>query len=329
MRHLTRYGLVAGCVLALSVSTACAVEPDRLLPAEADTVGYVNFKQLVGAELIKKFALGQIKQALDGQELKEVLKSIGLDPLKDIEQAWIGSAGTDLADMKALVILHGKFDPKKLFVAADLAAKLKNEKFSAIKDGDAKLFRYQPDHWNPIYCAVVDETTIVMATDKKLAASALKQAEVQNNTPIKPDLAALVKAMDEKSSAFAVSIVKGKFDKVKIPNQVSDTLNLDVFKKALPSTEAMSLTMNVADDVAIELVLGMASATTAADMNSGLRNAIDNMRAYVPLLAAADPRGRPLVDVVKTLKTDVKMKSVTVTAKITSDNIGKLITPNE
>ena len=37
---------------------------------------------------------------------------------------------------------------------------------------------------------------------------------------------------------------------------------------------------------------------------------------------------KPLVDVVKTLKSDVKKKNVTLSAKITGEIIGKLLNPD-
>src|SRR5439155_19498046 len=127
--------------------------------------------------VVKKYALEQIKRALAGQQAKKLLEDMGLDPLKDIEKVWVGSSGKDQNDMKALIIVHGKFDPDKLFKAAEIQTKKDGDKFSMVKDGSATLFKYQPDQGNPVYGTVVDDTTVIAGTDNKIIATALKRAE--------------------------------------------------------------------------------------------------------------------------------------------------------
>src|SRR5205807_6279304 len=117
---------------------------DKLLPADADSVAFVNVKQLVESDVVKKFAIEQIKQALEGQEAKKILQEMGLDPLKDVEKVWAASSGKDANDMKWLTIVHGKFDPDKLFKAAEAATKKDGDKFSMIKDGTTTMFKFQP-----------------------------------------------------------------------------------------------------------------------------------------------------------------------------------------
>jgi hypothetical protein len=328
MPRLSRFGMAAVLAVAFT-APARAVEPDKLLPADSDTVTYVNLKQLVESDVIKKFALDQIKQALAGQEAKKLLEEMGLDPLKDVEKVWMGSSGKDQNDMKALVVIHGKFDPDKLFKAAEAASKKDGDKFSMIKDGTATMFKYQPDQGNPVYGTVVDDTTVVAGTDKKLIADALKQKEAGKAAPIKKELTDLVKTMDEKASLFAVSLVKGKLDNVKIPAQISDTLGLAGVEKVLPKTDTMTFVLKVTGDIALEVVFGMADDDAATDMDAGLAKAIDSLKALAPILAAADMKAKPLVDVVKTLKITTKKKNVTLAGKITGENLGKMINPGD
>ena len=91
--RLSRLGLAAVFAATLVAPVARAAEPDKLLPAEADTVVFVNFKQILEADVVKKYALDQIKQALAGQDAKKLLEDMGLDPMKDIEK---GIAVADL-----------------------------------------------------------------------------------------------------------------------------------------------------------------------------------------------------------------------------------------
>ena len=328
MRLSLPLGLAAAFTITFAPTAPCsAAEPDKLLPADADTVAFVNVKQLVDSDIIKKYALEQIKQALTGQDAKKLLEELGLDPLKDIDKVWVGSSGKDASDMKALIVVHGKFDPDKLFKAAEAATKKDGNKFTMVKDGKDVMFKYQPEDGNPVYGTVVDDTTVIAGTDKKLIATALKQAEDKKKSPISQELAALIKKMDEKASIYAVSNVKGKFDNVKFPAQLP--IDLSGLEKALPKTETVSVVVKMTGDINLEVVFGMKDDDAASDMGDGLAKAIDGIKGLVPILAAAEPKAKPLVDVIKTVKTDVKRKDVSVTARVTGDNLGKMINPGD
>lgn len=326
MMRLSRLGLAALFAATLA-APARAAEPDKLLPADADTVMYVNVKQLIESDIIKKYALEQMKQALAGADAKKLLEELGLDPLKDIEKMWIGTSGKDATDMKALIVVHGKFDPDKLFKAAEAATKKDGDKFSMVKDGATTMFKFQPDQGNPVYGTVVDDTTVVAGTDKKMVVTALKQAEEKKKSPITADLTAIVKKMDEKSSMFVASVVKGKFDTVKLPAQLP--IDLSGLEKALPKTDTMSIVIKVGADIGLEVIFGMKDDDAATDMGDAMTKVIDGIKGLVPLLAAAEPKAKPLVEVIKTVKSEVKLKNVTITGKITGENIGKMINPGD
>ena len=323
MMRFSRLGVATALAVALAAPVVRAAEPDKLIQSDADTVTYINVKQLIDSDVIKKYALEQLKQALAGQDAKKILDEMGLDPLKDIEKLWVGSSGKDANDMKALIIVHGKFDPDKLFKAAEAATKKDGDKFSMIKDGNATMFKFQPDQGNPVYGTVVDDTTVVAGTDKKLVATAL----AQKKTELSADLTALVKKMDEKATMFAVSIVKGKFANVRLPAQLP--IDLSGFEKALPKTDSLAIVIKVTGDIKLELTFGMKDDDAATDMGDAMAKLIDGVKGLVPLLAAAEPKAKPLVDVVKTVKSDVKQKDVTVVGTVTGDNIGKMINPGE
>jgi hypothetical protein len=326
MMRLSCFGLAALFAATLAAPVARAAEPDKLLPADADTVFYVNVKQLIDSDLIKKYALEQMKQALAGQDAQKLLMELGLDPLKDINTVWAGSSGKDQNDMKGLAIVHGKFDKEKLLKAAEAASKRDGDKFSMVKDNGKTLFKYQPEQGNPVYAYVVSDSTVIAGTDKKIIATALKQDEDQKKAPISAELNGLVKKMDSKTSLFIVSSVKGKFDSVKFPPQVP--IDLSGLQKALPKTNTMSIIVKVTGDINLEVIFGMKDDDAATDMGDAMAKVIDGVKGLVPIVAAAEPKAKPLIDVVKTIKSDVKSKDVTVTAKVTGDNLGKMLNPN-
>src|SRR3954451_24891881 len=124
MRRSTRFGLVAAFAAAFAFPTSArAAEPDKLLPADADTILSVNVRQIIDSEIVKKYAIEQMKQFLQGNDAQTFLKEIGLDPLKDLDRILVAGSGKDQATIKGLIIVHGKFDAEKLYKAAEAQSK--------------------------------------------------------------------------------------------------------------------------------------------------------------------------------------------------------------
>jgi hypothetical protein len=329
MPRLSRFGLAVAFAVALAAPAARAAEPDKLLQAGADTVAYLNVRQLTESDLVKNYALDQVKQMLAGREVKAFLEELGLNPLKDVETVWLGLSGKNHTDLKVLTICHGKFEPEKLRKAGDAAGKREGTKFSSVEENGTSLYKYQPDEGGAWYGAVVDGSSVVFANDKALVTDALKQAQARQKAAVRPELAELVKAMDEKSSLFAVSLVKSKLEGVKIPAQAVEALNLGAFEKTLPKTDSMTAVLKVTDDITLDVAFGMPDERTAADMGAEIGKVVDTVRGLVPVLAAGNPKAKPLIDVSKTLTTGVVKKNVTLSVKITGENFGKILTVGE
>ena len=324
MLRLSR--LVLGAVLAagLAVNGARAAEPDKLLPAEADTVVCVNVKQLLDSDIAKKYALEQIKQVLEGKDAQKFLGDLGLDPLKDIDKVVVGAEVKGRNDMKFLMIVHGSFKPDQLYKAAESQSKKEPDKFAMVKDGDTVIFKFTPENGQPpVYGTVVNEKTVIAGSDKKMIATALKASESAKKAAIKQELHDLVKKVDEKSSVYAVGIVKGKFEELQLPR--NDFIDLSKLQKALPLTNSVAVSVKVAADVNVEVTLGMKDADAADEMRVALDEALKVVKALAPLAGAGDPRAKPLGDVLNTIRTSAKEKDVVVTGKVTGANIGRMM----
>lgn len=331
MRRLSRVllgaALIVGVLTANSPTTRAA-EPDKLLPAEADTVVSVNIKQILDTDIIKKYALEQLKQALDGQDAKKLLTEIGLDPLKDIDRVVVGANFKSPADIKYLMIVHGNFDPDRLYKAAEKQSKVDADRFAMIKDGDTVVFKYTPENGeNPVYGTVVNDKTVIAASDRKMIANALKAAEAGKKAPIKTELADLVKRMDEKSSVYACGLTKGKFDEFKLPPGGNIPVDLTTIMKLLPSTESLAVAVKIGADVSVDVTLGMKDNDAADEMRNALDELIKQVKPLAALAGAAQPQAKPLTDILNTVKTSAKDKDVTVSGKVTSANIGRMMKP--
>src|SRR5436305_1813712 len=177
--------LLNRCVLAAAVAAtglvaapARAAEVSPLIPAEAESVVFINVRQILDSDLVKKFALNQIKQALEGNDAQKTMKELGLDPLKDVNEIHGGLWGEDAQNMKGLYVVKGNFDLEKLFAAAEKQAKKDGDKVAIVKDGDYQLVKVTVENRpDPIYVSGADKNTIVVGTDKGLVTTAMKAAE--------------------------------------------------------------------------------------------------------------------------------------------------------
>ncbi len=323
MMRLSRYALGAAiAVVVLAAGPAArAAEPDKLLPANSEFVFTLNVKQIIDSDIIKQYALEQLKQALQGADAQKMLTQLGLDPLKDVSKVVIGGSGTDQSDMKMLMIIHGKFDPDKLFKAAEAMTKKKADNFTMLKDGKDTLFKFQPDTGNPVYATVKDEQTILAGTDRKLVTAAL--ASDGKKAPVGKELGSLIAKMDEKSSLWIVAVVKDKLANLKgggkrgpIPAELKETLE---------KMDSMTLVVRITKDVVFDVALGMKDANSAEELGKMIDEQLTQLRGIVPFLTASKPELKGIADAAKSIKSAVKDKAVTITGKLPGAAIGQAL----
>ncbi|HEY2910398.1 MAG TPA: hypothetical protein VGI99_09130 [Gemmataceae bacterium] len=321
MMRLSRFALGAAIAVVLAAGpVARAAEPDKLLPANSEFVFTVNVKQIIDSDIIKQYALEQLKQALQGADAQKMLTQLGLDPLKDVSKVVIGGSGTDQSDAKMLMIIHGKFDPEKLFKAAEAMTKKKSDNFTMLKDGKDTLFKYQPDTGNPVYATVKDEQTILAGTDRKLVTAAL--ASDGKKAPVGKELGALIAKMDDKASLWVAAVVKDKLATLKggkrgpIPPELKETLEkMDYF----------TLVVRITKDVALDVALGMKDANSAEELGKMIDEQLTQLRGIIPFLTASKPELKGLADAAKSIKSAVKDKAVTITGKLPGAAIGQAL----
>lgn len=328
-RTLLGAALVAGALA--SAPTARAAEPDKLLPPESDLVAIVNLKQILDSEIVKKYALEQIKQTLDGQDAKKLLTDLGLDPLKDVDKVIAASMETKFgnqAEAKYVLIVHGKFDAEKMYKTAEAASKTNGDKFQMVKDGSTVMFKVQPDNGQPpMYATVVNDKTVVAASEKKLITAALAADAAGKPAPLKKELADLIQKADDKASVVAVSLLKGKLDEVKLPGGGNLPVKLDKFEKVLPAMEAVTVTVKIGADINLDVVIGMKDEDTAGDMRNALDDLMKQVKPLAQFAGAADPRLKPLTGILDSVKIGSKNKDVTVSGKVAGADIGKIVNP--
>jgi hypothetical protein len=320
MTRLVRPALGLALAALVCAGPARGADADPLLPADADVVVSVNVRQAVGSDIVKQYALESLKKKLQGNDAQKFLRDLGLDPLKDLDRVVIGGSGKDETDMKYLVIVHGTFDPEKLYKAAEAQTRKDADHFALVKDGKDVMFKFQPDTGNPVYATVVDETTVILGTDKTIISTALAAAAGKKKSALKGEVATLVGRMDDKASMWVVALTKDKLDKLKLP-QGGPGADL---AKQLPNLENFTLAVRVTTDVTLDVSMGLKDEGSADEMLKMVDDLLSQAKGFLAF-AAGDPKMKPLADFVKSIKTGSKGKNITLSAKMTGDAIGKLV----
>jgi hypothetical protein len=314
---------VLGLALAAAVTaTSAAAEPDRLLPADTDIVLSVNVRQALGSDLVKEYALGNLKQVLDGGDVQQLLKELGLDPLKDIDRVVVGASGKDETDLKTLAIVRGRFNAEKLYRAAEAQTRTDPDHFTMIKDGRDVLFKYTPDDGNPVYATVLDEKTIVASIEKKSVTDALA-VPPKGKAALNKEMAAVVAKMDDTATLWAAALPNGRLDALKLKGPAA----APGLQNQIANLQSAAVVVRVDKDVDLAISLGMKDAGSAAEAGKTVGELVQTARGALPFLAANNPNLRPLVESAKTLKTEVNDRTIVVTGRLSGQAIGKLIAP--
>lgn len=330
MYSLPRMLLLAVLTLA-PVATTRSADLEPLLPAETESVVMINVRQVLDSDLFKKYARGQVEQALQGNEAQETLKALGLDPMKDITRVVGGTWGTGPDDMKALFVINGKFDPTKLFAAAQQAAKDKPDEVEIVTEGDYKLIKVMvKDQDKPFYASVANEKSIVVSNDKKLVVNALADAQKGVKSKIKPELAELVKAQDNNVSLYAVGLTAGK---VELPPNFSlpiQGVDPEKLAQQLQAIKNAAMVLNITDGLNLSIAMGMKDADSAKDFGGTVDQLVNTARVFIPVIAAQQPQFRPVADeLAQTLNSKVDKKSVSLSLKISGKSISRAVGAGE
>jgi hypothetical protein len=336
MRCISRWLFLAAVAVVACSATTRAAEVDPLLPKETEQVFHVNMKQILDSDIIKKYALGQIKQALQGEQVQKVLEPLGVDPLKDVERMTAGIWGKDQSDMNTVAVLRGKFDAKKLFDGAKDFASKNPDKVSLDEESDFKMVKIVGDNGKPFFVSVADATTIIGGTDKKMVAASLNAFNKKEKAALAKGLSDLVLKQDEKASMFYCALVEGKL--AEIPDSAFDQLqavgvNGATMKKQLQNMSTMAMTVRLGKEAAMDITMGMKDEDSAEEFGGkagNLTKLIDTARTFMPIIAGQQPKAKPVIDeLVKTLESKVKGKDVTIKLAVSADAIGKAAKQDE
>lgn len=306
---LTHRSLVAAVVtLTLVASSAQAQAPTHLIPSDADAVVYVNVTQLKDTKLVQKYAMTQVKEALNNsKEAQQFFTAIGLDPMKDISAVFVTNTGT--SGKQFLLAVQGNFNTQRIDRAMSAWAKNEPDKVAITKMGTTNLIEIKEGN-TPAYAALLDGKTMVASPVKAYVTSAIKGARAK---PSKTLQRALMSASAKNQSVWMAGL---------IPEEARQMLagqpGLAPLAKKLVAFSGSALVKN---DVAASIQIHTTDANTARV----LQMTLDRLKGLLTLVAMGDSPAAPVVrDVMGTLRVASVKASVGVSFKLSESSIETL-----
>jgi hypothetical protein len=311
----------------LLAAPARAVEVDKLLPNDTETVLSVNVKQILTSPLVKKLPVDKAKDLLKDQgEAHKVLTDLGFDPFNDVDSITVAGSGGTEPD-KGLIIAHGKFDVAKFKAKAEEVAKenensLKIHKVPDGKGGQTQLYEVNaPGANQAMFAAILGPTTIVASGGKDYVLDAIDKNAGKKTTQLKSKaLQALLGRIDAKQSLY-LALLGSTLAKSPLGSN-------DDAKQVIDKVDDAIASLSIEKDVKLEVSVTAKSANDAKDLDEKIKDGLNTALGFVALAATNNKEIAPLVDLLKNVKPNVKDKVVGVEIEIPGAAIEKAINKN-
>lgn len=311
------------CVVAVSVALAAAparaAEIDKFLPDDTQVVVSINLRQILDSGLAKKYEVAKEveKNLKTNEEATKILKTLGLDPLKDINRLTIAMPGKK-DEKRALISVHGSFDLAKIHDAADQVIKDKPDHLSVSKQDNLRLYEVKDkkgEKTETIFVCFLNKDVLVASPVKDYVMDAIAKNSGKKEAKFSKALQALVGKQDAKQSmwtaALATDDMKAELAKVPQTKQLSEKL------------ESVSAGVTLTNDVKLNLNLQTSEEAAAKDVKQKLEGAkafgilavsgAEELKDFAPLIT----------DVLNSFKFGQEKGLVTVEVTISSSVIEK------
>jgi hypothetical protein len=283
------------CVLALVVAAmpAQAAELDKFLPDDTEVVASLNIRQLLDSGLAKKFDVAkEVEKGIkENKEAGEVLKMLGLDPLKDISRVTIATPGKP-DEKQVLLSVHGSFDLAKIHDTADKVIKDKPESLSVSKQDNLRLYEVKAGpRGDVVHVVFLSKDVLVASPTKAYIIDAIAKNSGKRDPKFSKGLQALVAKQDPKQSFWFAALATEELKKQLSGNPQT--------KQLAEKLESFSAGVTVANDIKFNVNVQTSEEAAAKD----LRQKLEGAKA-LGILAVSGIEDQPIKDYVPII-TDV------------------------
>lgn len=302
---------VAAAAPAPTPSRSNHAELDRLTPRDAEMVVQINVRQMLQSALVKKHALDPLKLLLQrNDEVRQLLRAAGLDPLKDIDTIGLSTSGNPMMGGKLVAVMRGDFAPDKARMAIEEYMKKHPGHLKSVKDGDLAMWEILDDN-KSFYAAFAGDKTLVLTASKEDTAALVRRA---GQTPPPPS-AAMRSALEHLKGSESLWLAMVATDEVKQLLKADDTT-----KEFASALQSVTGTLEVSDDARFGLVVH----TNSPDAATKIKGKLDELMPLLTFLGAGkDSGGRIAKEIVSNIKLNAEKNDVSLRIQITEDQIEK------
>jgi hypothetical protein len=316
MKSFRKIGLTTLALAALiAAMPVWAAEPDSYLPANADLVMVVNFRQIVDSPVVQKYAVDEIKKNLSKDEKAQTfMKATGLDPLKDIDSLMVANAG-GLDKGQMLFVVRGTFNKSKIHTALQDYAKKEADKLAILPPQDSiQVYELKAEKKDEkaVFAAFADNKTIVASLSKDDTIKAVQSSGKSPAAPTAKMKAALSK-LTGKESIWVAGIItdEAKAALKKNPQSAAFADKLDMITGSVNLTDGAQASLQI-------------HATDAEGVRQ-LKAIIDQVVPVLKILVQGNENVPPgVTEIVDSLKVNADKTTVDIGLKITPEMIEKL-----
>lgn len=307
-------------LFALAVATAAPAptpsrsnhaELDRLTPRDAEMVVQINVRQMLQSALVKKHALDPLKLLLQrNDEVRQLLRAAGLDPLKDIDTIGLSTSGNPMMGGKLVVVMRGDFAPDKARMALEEYMKKHPGHLKSVKNGDLAMWEILDDN-KSFYAAFAGDKTLVLTASKEDTAALVRRA---GQTPPPPS-AAMLSALKHLKGNESLWLAMLATEEVKQLLKADDTT-----KEFASALQSVTGTLEVSDDARFGLVVH----TNSPEAATKIKGKLDELMPLLTFLGAGkDSGGRIAKEIVGNIKLNAEKNDVSLRLQLTEDQIEK------
>jgi hypothetical protein len=333
-----------------------AIDPDKYLPGDTDAVVAINVQQILASPLVKTHYLQPVQDWLkSSEETPRHLKSLGLDPLKDIDQV-VFANGEGLYRLTKGVekgktvygseggyffLVKGRFNVARIRTYADQLAKEKESiivkthkagggtiyelDFSRLGGKDPKKDdKKEPAKVAPIilFAAVVDGTTIAASSRMEPVVEALDKAAGKRKPGLKHKemTAALAKLDGKQSVGIAVPGIAGFSLDAEITKLGGKIVERPVkFMLQEDGIDGIAGSIQVTDGITGGVVVTVRGAAVAKDVAKSLQQDLSDGIDLILRALFKYPKLGPVAEFVKSITVSVKdNKTVQIQGNVTA-----------
>jgi len=304
--------------LALTLGTAVWAAPedpssdlDKWMVNDAEMVVSINVKQMVDSQLMKKGGTDALKTVINGNEqVKGVLDATGIDPLKDVSSILVSGTVASAKDVKALVVIRGKFDLDKVHGAAEKFAKKNPDELKLSKDDKQNLYEVKIND-QTMFATFVDSTALVMTPSKEATLDAVKNVGKKSAKVNKELRTAMSKFAGKESMAVAL-VVNEEMKKAlgKVPQAA----------EVAPKVQTITGLITLTDSATTKITVNTEDAKTAGRVLMLL----NQLKALAELMVLNNEEVGPIAtEMLNALKISQDKSSVTASLAVTKAMIEK------